>query len=58
MKLYPTSMNNHGPARSLEDYLEWLCEELDAEPGHSARAHDLCQRILALQDEIDARSGT
>ncbi len=53
--LYPATMNQHGPARSLEEYLSWLNDELDEADPASARAFDLRCRIRAIEDELAAR---
>lgn len=53
--LYPTNMNQHGAARSIEEYLSWLNDELDEAEPASARAYDLRARIRVLEDEIAAR---
>ena len=54
---YPVTMAQHGPCRSMEQYLDYLNDELDAADPASARAHDLRCRIRAIEDEIGARSG-
>lgn len=54
--LYPTNMEAHGPARSMEEYLDWLNDELDEADPASARAIDLRARIRALEAEIGARA--
>lgn len=53
--LYPANMDQHGPARSIEEYLAYLYDELDAAPQRSARALDMTARIVALEAEIDGR---
>jgi hypothetical protein len=52
--LYPANMEQHGPARSMEEYLAWLNDELDEADPASPRAYDLRTRIRALEDEIGA----
>lgn len=55
-KLYPTTMSRHAPARTLEEYRDWLYLERDAAPQRSARALDLTARIRAIEDEIGRRT--
>lgn len=59
--LYPANMNQHGPARSLDEYLDHLYVELDAERDRvpnwpTARKIDIIARINGIEDEIAARS--
>jgi hypothetical protein len=54
-RLYPITMDQHGSARSLEEYLAWLRTELAAERGWSRR-RDLTTRVAAIEDELRARS--
>ncbi len=54
--LYPANLDQHGPARSMEEYLDWLHEQMDAERDW-ARRIDLSARIRGIEDEINARSG-
>jgi hypothetical protein len=53
--LYPANMQTHGPRRSLEEYLDYLYEQLGREPIHTPRALDLTARIRGIEDEIAAR---
>ena len=61
MMLYPATMNQHGPARSMEQYLDHLYAELDAERAAvpnwpTARKIDLIARIRDLEAELGAAS--
>ena len=61
--LYPTNMNQHGPARSMEQYLDYLNDELQAERERvrdwpTARKIDLLARIHDIEGEIAARGRT
>jgi len=53
---YPVNMNQHGPARSLEDYLGELYAKLGGTPMPSPAARDLARRIRAIENELAARS--
>lgn len=53
--LHPANMQQHGPARTIEQYREYLSDELDREPPHTARAHDLRARLRMIDDELRER---
>jgi hypothetical protein len=53
--LYPVNMDQHGPARSKAEYLEYLYAELAAAARpiwYTARVRDLLARIRGLEDEL------
>ena len=45
------------PVRSLEEYLDELLTELDAEPSHSTKIESLKERIAVVEAEITYRRG-
>lgn len=55
--LYPANMQTHGPSRSMEEYLDYLYDEINAacRAKNIARTVDLKARIRAIEDEIEAR---
>ncbi len=58
LMLYPANMTQHGPSRSLDEYLSWLHQQLGDTPiNQSARMIDLLARIQAIEEEIGARGG-
>ena len=54
---YPVNMGQHGPARSLDDYLQELGERLDDLPLSAPDREALVKRIAELDAEIMARAG-
>jgi len=45
------------PVRSLEEYLDELLTELDAEPSYSTKIESLKERIAVVEAEITYRRG-
>lgn len=54
---YPVNLGNHGPTRTLDDYLAELGERLDDLPLSAPDREALVKRIAEIDAEIMARAG-